>query len=179
MHPGLTQSPPKLTQGSPSLDPGLTQNLTQGPPSPHPGLTQGLTQQLQVQTQGGPRATTQAPSRGRLTRVCGREGRRTRRPASPPLRVVVYAEQGGAGRIHVLTNESDVNFLAEPCMYAGDVASHVANRDGLHYSVAGLVKGAKAFVVGRRWEEYIFCVPLVCATREEAVAQAALLPGAI
>jgi len=97
----------------------------------------------------------------------------------PPLSVYVYAEDGGAGKMHVVTADHDIDFRSEPCMYAGDEMSHVDNPEGLPYDVPGLVKGAKAFVVGRRWREFITCVPLVCATREEAVAAAARLnrPG--
>ncbi len=106
-------------------------------------------------------------------------------PAAPlaaaPLRVVVFAEMGGAGNLRVVTDESTIDFRMSPCMYAGgDELAHIAaGKDGEPYLVAGLVKGAKAFVVGRRWREYITCVPLVCATREEAVARAARLraPG--
>jgi len=92
------------------------------------------------------------------------------------LRVLVVGAEGGAGRIHVLANEAGVMRIPNPCMYAGDEAEHIAHPDGRHYDVPGLLLGGVAFVVGRRWGSYITCAPLVCATRAEAVAQAARLP---
>jgi len=94
------------------------------------------------------------------------------------LRVLVVGAEGGAGRIHVLANDAGVARIANPCLYAGDEAEHVAHPEGRHYDVPGLLVGGVAFVVGRRWTSYITCVPLVCATRAQAVAQAARLPRA-
>jgi len=109
---------------------------------------------------------------------------RAAKAAPRMLTVFVVGEDGGAGRVRVLTDEASIHRLRDPCMYAGDEASHVAHPDGLPYEVAGLVVGGPAFVVGRRWTSarlgasYISCVPLVCATRAEAVKKAARLPRA-
>ena len=95
--------------------------------------------------------------------------------ADEGLRVVVAAEEGGAGRIRVLSNESDFHRLPNPLIYRGDEAEHIANPYGRPYYVPGLEKGRTAFVLGRRWREFIFCVPHVTATLEEANIAKALL----
>ena len=91
------------------------------------------------------------------------------------LHVVVAAEEGGAGRIRVLSNESDFHRVPNPIIYRGDEAEHIANPDGRPYYVPGLEKGRTAFVLGRRWREFIFCVPHVTSTLEEANIAKALL----